>query len=140
MITYTNSLKGISPSHLQGFFVGWPNPPSPETHLRLLQSSYAIVLALEGETNHAVGFVTAISDGLLSAYIPFLEVLPSYQGQGIGQELVRRMLEKLNDLYMVDLLCDAELQGFYARFGMRPASGMMLRNYERQSGQGGKNG
>ena len=35
----------------------------------------------------------------------------------------------------VDLLCDAELQGFYARLGMRPASGMMLRNYERQSGE-----
>ena len=44
------------------------------------------------------------------------------------------MLERLGDLYMVDLLCDAELQPFYARFGMRPAVGMLRRNYARQSG------
>ena len=36
---------------------------------------------------------------------------------------------------MVDLLCDRELQGFYQRHGMMPASGMMLRNYDRQSGR-----
>lgn len=76
----------------------------------------------------------AISDGLLSAYIPFLEVLPAYRGRGIGQELTRRMLDKLTRLYMVDLLYDPELQPFYARLGMKAASGMMLRKYERQSG------
>ena len=33
------------------------------------------------------------------------------------------------------LLCDPDVQPFYARLGLRPASGMLLRNYERQSGQ-----
>ena len=28
------------------------------------------------------------------------------------------------------------LQPFYARFGMKPASGMVVRNYERQGGRG----
>jgi ribosomal protein S18 acetylase RimI-like enzyme len=135
MITFADSLEGISASELRGFFVGWPNPPTPDTHLKLLRSSYRVVLAIDEQTNQVVGFITAISDGVLSAYIPFLEVLPSYQGQGIGQELARRMIEKLSGVYMVDLICDAELQAFYARIGMRPANGMMLRNYERQSGQ-----
>lgn len=81
-----------------------------------------------------VGFITAITDHVLSAYIPLLEVLPSYQGQGIGLELVQRMLEKLNSIYMVDLLCDPDLQPFYARAGMQPASGMLVRNYHQQSG------
>ena len=31
--------EGISPEQLKGFFDGWPNPPSPETHLRLLKNS-----------------------------------------------------------------------------------------------------
>ena len=135
MITYTDSFEGVTASELQGFFVGWPNPPTPDMHLKLLRNSYAVVLAIDEQTSQVVGFITAISDGVLSAYIPFLEVLPSYQGQGIGQELTRRMLEKLSGIYMVDLLCDAELQDFYVRLGMQPASGMMLRNYERQSGQ-----
>jgi hypothetical protein len=44
------------------------------------------------------------------------------------------MLERLKDLYMVDLLCDEELQSFYAKLGMKRAQGMFLRNYERQDG------
>lgn len=134
MITYIDSIVNVTPANLCGFFVGWPNPPSQETHLKLLANSDEIVLAIDDETGNVVGFTTAISDGVLSAYIPFLEVLPAYQGQGIGQELTRRMLEKLSALYMVDLICDPELQPFYARFGMKQATGMMLRNLERQLG------
>lgn len=135
MITHTDSLAGITPDHLRGgFFAGWPNPPSPETHLRLLAGSAHAELAVDDTTGDVVGFITTISDGMLSAYIPLLEVLPAYQGRGIGSALVRRMLERLRHLYMVDLLCDPDLQGFYSRQGMRPASGMLARNYDRQAG------
>ncbi len=74
-----------------------------------------------------VGFVTAISDGVLSAFIPLLEVLPERQGEGIGTELVRRLLAELEDFYMVDLMCDPELETFYSRFEMVLLSGMGLR-------------
>jgi ribosomal protein S18 acetylase RimI-like enzyme len=130
-ITYTDSLDGITSTQLTGFFVGWPNPPSPEAHLRMLKGSSHILLALS--ENRVVGFITAISDGVSAAYIPHLEVLPDYQGQGIGTELVRRMLATLSGLYMVDLMCDPDLQPFYRRFGMHPSTGMFIRNYDRQS-------
>lgn len=134
MISYTASVTGITPEQLGGFFVGWPDPPSPEIHLRLLVNSHHVVLAVEEETGSVVGFITAVSDGVLAAYIPLLEVLPAYQGRGIGSELVRRLLEKLRGLYAIDLICDPELQPFYGRFGMKPYTGMVLRNYGRQSG------
>jgi len=137
MISYTDSLARISAGKLRGFFVGWPNPPLPETHLKLLRNSEQVVLALDEETGNAVGFITAISDGVLSAYIPLLEVLPAYRGKGIGQELIRRMLAKLSGLYLVDLICDPEAQPFYERLGMKKAAGMMLRNYENQAGESG---
>ena len=73
---------------------------------------------------------------MLSAYVPLLEVVPEYRGLGIGSELVRRMLERLEDFYMVDLLCDAELQRFYESLGMTPAAGMMVRRYDHQTGIG----
>ncbi len=134
MIQYGTSLDGIGADMLAGFFVGWPNPPSAETHLKLLKNSADVVMAVDDETGNVVGFMTAISDGVLSAHIPYLEVLPAYQGQGIGRELFRRMLESLSGLYMVDLICDPKMQGFYEQSGMKPALGMMIRNYDRQSG------
>jgi predicted N-acetyltransferase YhbS len=63
-----------------------------------------------------------------------LEVLPAYQKQGIGSALVTRMLARLRHHYMIDLMCDPDLQPFYERFGMRPYTAMLYRNYDRQSG------
>ena len=135
-ITYRDVADGIAAHHLRGgFFAGWPNPPSPETHLRLLHGSDAVELAIDGATGQVIGYITALSDGVLFAYISSLEVLPTYHGRGIGTELTRRMLERLRRLYAVDLLCDPDVQPFYARLGLRPTTGMLLRNYERQSGR-----
>jgi len=130
-VHYTESPAGIEADQLAGgFFEGWPNPPSPEMHLRILHASSQIVLAIDERSADVVGFVTAVSDGVLSAYIPLLEVLPEYRNQGIGQELMRRILSTLRDLYMVDLLCDPALQSFYQQLGMHPTTGMLMRNDE----------
>ena len=133
-MVYLESPADILAQQLTGFFVGWPNPPSEERLLGLLQNSSYVVLAFDDETEKVVGLVTAISDGVC-AYIPLLEVLPDYQGRGIGTDLMRRMLDKLSHLYMIDLLCDGELQPFYERLGMGRSRGMMIRNYARQSGK-----
>ena len=134
MITYIDSVEDVSPDQLRGFFVGWPNPPSPELHLELLANSDHIILAVAEEGHLIVGFITAISDGILSAFIPLLEVLPTYQRQGVGQELMRRMLDKLSNFYSIDLSCKPDLQPYYAQFGMKATTGMIIRNYERQAG------
>ena len=126
-VVYTSDVTGLSPAELEGFFVDWPSAPSPERHLEILRGSDHVVLARDSEGGRVVGFTTAISDGVLSAFIPLLEVLPERQGQGIGSELVRRMLSELEDFYMVDLVCDPELEPFYRRFEMRLLSGMGVR-------------
>ena len=132
---YKNSLDGISSDMLKGFFVDWPNPPNPQTHLILLKKSSKVIIAIDGKTNQVIGFITAISDGILSAYIPFLEVLPEYKNNGIGKELVNRMLKELANIYMIDLCCDDDLVPYYDTFGMTKTNGMILRNYKMQSGK-----
>ncbi len=134
MIRYQNSAEGIRPDQLEGFFEGWPSPPSPDTHIAILRGSYRVVLAVDDEIDSVVGFISAVSDGVLAAYIPLLEVLPSYRRRGIGRELVTRMQEELGDLYMVDLVCDEAMESFYASLGMKPAHAMTVRRYDRQSG------
>jgi len=114
---------------LSGFFVGWKKPYNEVDHLRILQGSDYVVLAIDDAAGGVVGRVTAIADGMQTAFIQILEVLPDYQHQGIGTELVRRMLDLIKDYPCVDLTCDPELQPFYERFGMLQSVGMVIRNY-----------
>lgn len=130
-ITYQETADGINPSDLQGFFAEWPNRPSPEGHLNILQGSDYLVLALSKSCG-VVGFITAITDGVSCAYISYLEVLPEWQGKGIGTELATRMMQNLKTFYAIDLVCDEDTQGFYEKLGFSERSGMTIRNYESQ--------
>lgn len=135
MIVYLDSLEKIKPQNLKGFFVGWQSAPTVETFYKLLKESDKFIIAFDEEADKAVGFITAITDNVLSVFIPFVEVLPTYQNKGIGKELVRRMLERYKDFYMIDTTCDEELKSFYSQFGMKSLTAMVKRNYKNQSGK-----
>ena len=128
MIYYTDNVAAVREDMLHGFFVGWPRRPSAGQHLDVLRGSYRSVVAIDDVGDRVVGFVNMLSDGVLTAFIPWLEVLPGYQGQGIGAELMRRILDGTDRFYSVDLVCDAPLVPYYERFGMRGASSALLRH------------
>ncbi|OLV17823.1 hypothetical protein BOO71_0007741 [Deinococcus marmoris] len=73
-------------------------------------SSYMAVAVEDGQVT---GFVQAISDGVLSAYIPLLEVRAQWRGQGIASRLMENLLAQLDGLYMIDTACDDDLVPFY---------------------------
>jgi len=85
-----------------------------------------------------VGYITALSDRVLAAYIPFLEVEKSYRHQGIGHALVAKMLDQLGHLYMIDLVCDKDVAGFYEEAGLESWHAMIKRNYANQRGPSGE--
>lgn len=126
MIRFSGGLDGMGPEDFSAFCDGWSSKPSPERFFQALQGSRHVILAKDGEK--VVGFINAISDGELFAFIPMLEVVAEYRSQGIASELVRLMVDKCGNLYGIDLLCDANLVPFYERFGMQEVSGMCLRN------------
>ena len=127
MISYQSHADDLTPDDLQGFFEGWPRPPSPETLLRLLRAAHRVELAVDESSGRVIGFVYAVSDGLLAAYIPLLEVLPEHRGAGLGSELVRRLVAALDDIYMLDLVCDDDVVPFYERLGLTRLAGMARR-------------
>ena len=133
-IEYRSSAAGIRAAQLDGFFEGWPNPPSSETLLRIVDGSDHICLAIDPALDTVVGFVTAITDGVLAASIPLLEVRASHRGRAIGSELVRRVMEPMSDLYMIDLVCDTDLTRFYEPLGFTSYHAMIVRNYTAQCG------
>ena len=84
MIQYRTILNGLTPEHLGGFFVGWPVRASADTHLAALHVSYRVIIAVDTATlattsdiePTVVGFINANGDGVATAFIPWLEVLP----------------------------------------------------------------
>jgi GNAT superfamily N-acetyltransferase len=129
-IRFTDVLDDVSASQLSGFFVGWPAHPDPERHLEILRRSYKVWLAFDGD--RCVGFINALSDGIFYAFVPLLEVLPDYQGMGIGSELVARMMDSLSTMYAIDIVCDEEAAPFYTASGFSRRVGMAKRNYANQ--------
>src|SRR5665811_409078 len=92
-ITYKTTTNGISEEGLSGgFFEDWLNPPSPPTHLRILEGADHIVLA-------------------------------DHQDRGIGYSLMNQMMDEIGDIYMIDLVCDANLSRFYAELGFATTTG-----------------
>lgn len=59
-----------------------------------------------------------ISDGVITGLICGVGVHPDYQGQGIGREIVMRLVEKLqvNGIYP-QLMCEETLIPFYEKIG-----------------------
>ena len=122
------ALDGLRPDDLRGFFEGWPAAPTPERHLAHLHGAELVVLAVDVQRERVVGFVTAVGDGGLTAFVPLLEVLPAYRGQGIGTALLQRVLTRLGDRYSIDLVCDPALVPFYERLGGIALAGVGWRN------------
>ncbi len=130
MIEYRSDITTLAPEQIQGFFVGWQHPFPPETHLRMLAGSDLAQVALDTDTGRVIGFVAALTDDVQGAFITLLEVLPAYQGQGVGKALLTQMLDRLSHIQTIELMCDADLVPFYEQFGMKPSGGMVLRRRE----------
>ena len=98
--------------------VGWNRLEAEYADPRL--TSFGHIAAFDGEK--LAGWIDCVSNGVTDAYIQDLMVRPDCQGQGIGTELMRRMLAYLkeNRIYMVSVIFEESLKPFYARFGFFP--------------------
>jgi GNAT superfamily N-acetyltransferase len=132
---YLTSKAAVSGLQMKGFFAEWPNKPEKRILQKSIENADYVVLAVDPCKNQLIGYITAVSDGVLAANIPFLEVVEGFQGQGIGGQLLKKMLKQLSHLYMIDLVCDKELADFYEKAGFQAGHAMMRRNYANQRGR-----
>lgn len=134
-VTYSDTAEGVTADDLDGFFVGWPEPPSLARRLQIVQAAHEVVIARAAEGDDegtVIGFATAITDGCFAAYVPLVEVLPAHQGRGIGTAMVRQLLARLGEhCYMVDLVCDDDVVPFYERIGGTRLNAVAWRYYDR---------
>ena len=118
-ITYRTT-KDFTPESLQRLFqsVRWESGNYPDKLARAMANSTAVVSAWDDD--RLVGLVRALSDGETVAFLHYLLVDPAYQGQHIGDELMRRILAPMADLLYVKIMpSDPATIPFYARYGFR---------------------
>ena len=103
--------------------VGWTNYTNqPQMLEQSLAHSLAIYVARDGE--EIVGLVRLVGDGFSSVFVQDLIVLPSYQRQGIGSDLMKEALGDFKDAYQVQLVTDQTEKnlGFYRSLGFETLS------------------
>ena len=103
--------------------VGWTNYTNqPQMLAQALTHSLAIYLARDGE--EIVGLVRLVGDGFSSVFVQDLIVLPSYQRQGIGSNLMKEALADYKDAYQIQLATEQTEKnlGFYRSLGFETLS------------------
>ena len=103
--------------------IGWTNyTHQPQMLEKSLSYSLAIYLALDGDA--VVGLVRLVGDGFSSIFVQDLIVLPSYQRQGIGSNLMKEALGDFKDAYQVQLVTDQteKILGLYRSLGFETLS------------------
>jgi GNAT superfamily N-acetyltransferase len=126
-VTYTGSDE-IELTQLARLFddAGWSSRTvDQERFAALIKGSRFVVSAWDGDA--LVGFARAISDGVKNAYVTDVVVRADHRRQGIGAELVRRLLAGRDDIKFV-LRADPELRRWYAAFGFVEAPNMLVRD------------
>ncbi|MCI8528927.1 MAG: GNAT family N-acetyltransferase [Lachnospiraceae bacterium] len=130
-ITYTDA-KEYTAKDLQELFqsVDWISGNYPERLKKALDHCETVFTAWDQDK--LVGLANAIDDSELTAYVHYICVNPTYQGQGIGKELLRRMKEKYkNYLYIILLAENKPLIQYYIENGFQYMDGryvIMLQN------------
>ena len=103
--------------------VGWTNYTNQSQMLeQALSHSLVIYLALDGDV--VVGLIRLVGDGFSSVFVQDLIVLPSYQRQGIGSNLMKEALADYKDAYQIQLATELTEKnlGFYRSLGFETLS------------------
>lgn len=96
--------------------VGWNRMACDLADPRLRNAFH--LCAWDGE--RLIGYAAVVSNGVTDAYIQDVMVHPECQGQGVGTQLMERVLARLKaeGIYMVSVIYGEEaLRPFYEKFG-----------------------
>ncbi|MGM0852661.1 MAG: GNAT family N-acetyltransferase [Bacillota bacterium] len=94
---------------------------------RMCKQSWYAVYAFDEQ--QLVGMGRVISDGVITAIICGVCVLPSYQSKGIGKEIMDRIIEHCEQKKVIpQLMCVENLESYYKDLGFKKFSIGMTKN------------
>lgn len=111
-----------------GVYAGnkWSHARDPKRLRIAVERADLALVAVQDD--QVVGFVRTMSDGAFAVYIADILVLPEHQGQGIGRNLLARVLTHypLETFHHQVLIAERDADGFYRRMGMSAVSSFGL--------------
>jgi GNAT superfamily N-acetyltransferase len=94
---------------------GWSKRvQDPAKFQKMMDRADRTVVVWDG--SQVIGFARALCDDVSNGYISLLAVAPEYRGQGIGAEIVRRLIGDDHDITWV-LRAGRESRGFWEKQG-----------------------
>ncbi|WP_414577399.1 GNAT family N-acetyltransferase [Anabaena sp. CCY 9402-a] len=97
----------------------WSSAEKPDLLYQALMNSHSLISAWYGDNLVALG--NAISDGFLVVYYPHLLVLPDYQNQGIGSQIIKMLISRYDGFHQHILLAENQAINFYKKVGFQRA-------------------
>jgi len=118
-ITIKDKSQALTSKQLEDLFlsVEWSSGHYPDKLAIAMQNYETVYTAWDGDT--LVGLISAMDDGIMTAYIHYLLVRPEYQGKGIGVQLIERTKEKYKDYLRIVLVAYDKECGFYEHCGFK---------------------
>jgi GNAT superfamily N-acetyltransferase len=114
----------------------WAEGRPRETQDRLIDEASRVVGLYDGDRQ--IGFCRAFSDGLALAYLADVYVLGEYRGRGLGEELVREMIENGPYANVKWILHTTDAHPLYRKFGFEePNYKVMERRSTRNASDSG---
>lgn len=120
-IDYTNTLSVEDYNHLRKT-VGWREVSYRKARIGLEKSIFTTVARID---NKPIGMARIVGDGGYFMLIVDVVVLPQWQGQGIGKNLMKQVMlfidqsTEANENVFVSLMAAPERDSFYEQFGFR---------------------
>lgn len=100
--------------------VGWGEWNEASVKIALENTIYSISVY---DDNNIVGYGRIIGDKAIFLYIQDIMVVPEYQGKKIGTEIIKRLLDKIEEYRNINpelrvyLGASKGKEGFYEKFG-----------------------
>lgn len=117
-ISYSDT-HDFTAEQLQALFlsVEWESGKHPDKLVTAMKNYATVFSAWDGDK--LIGLVSAMDDGILTAYVHYLLVNPSYQKQGIGKHLMTLIQSHYAAYLKLILVAENHAVEFYKSCGFK---------------------
>jgi ribosomal protein S18 acetylase RimI-like enzyme len=111
------TIKDFSEKELRDLFlsVDWSSGNYPDKLVISMRNSSSVFTAWDGDK--LVGLINVLDDGIMTAYVHYLLIMPEYQHIGIGKKLVKMVSENYKDYLRIVLIAYEKEIEFYKHCG-----------------------